>query len=285
MESKKVIEFIEPDTSNKRIDPTISSRWYAVDPKAKKYPSISPYAFCANNPIIYLDSDGQDYDYSVTYVKDKKGKTIKKVVDVTVNYKILNLTSRQMYDSDFDNIEKAANSKTGGVFDYSTTSNTYDKNGRITGTLPTEVNVKVNLQLVSSVAEVSDKDNILLIATETGNTLTTIGIAQDIGNIAAVEGNQFGKAGWIQLVLHEIGHNLGLRHKTGGMMAETIDEEATNSNLSNQNEELTLIGAHKNTDAKGTKKIGASAKSSVKKWASENTGYNNSDAEKKAFNK
>jgi RHS repeat-associated protein len=38
------------------------STWLSVDPLAEKYPEISPYAYCANNPIIYIDPDGRDFD-------------------------------------------------------------------------------------------------------------------------------------------------------------------------------------------------------------------------------
>src|SRR5690554_3357294 len=34
--------------------------WLSVDPLAEKYPSISPYAYVANNPIMYIDPDGRD---------------------------------------------------------------------------------------------------------------------------------------------------------------------------------------------------------------------------------
>ena len=36
-------------------------QWFlSVDPLAEKYPSISPYAYVANNPIFYVDPDGQE---------------------------------------------------------------------------------------------------------------------------------------------------------------------------------------------------------------------------------
>jgi len=38
-------------------DPVIA-RWLAVDPMADKYPSISPYVYCANNPLYYIDPNG-----------------------------------------------------------------------------------------------------------------------------------------------------------------------------------------------------------------------------------
>ena len=38
-------------------DPAIG-RFTTIDPAADRYPNISPYAYCANNPIIYIDPTG-----------------------------------------------------------------------------------------------------------------------------------------------------------------------------------------------------------------------------------
>jgi RHS repeat-associated protein len=35
------------------------SGWLSVDPMSDKYPMLSPYAYCANNPIILIDPDGR----------------------------------------------------------------------------------------------------------------------------------------------------------------------------------------------------------------------------------
>ena len=40
-------------------DPKISV-WLSVDAMAYKYPGLSPYAFVANNPLIFFDPDGND---------------------------------------------------------------------------------------------------------------------------------------------------------------------------------------------------------------------------------
>lgn len=37
------------------------SIWLSVDPRAAKYPSLSPYAYCANNPIKLIDPNGEEY--------------------------------------------------------------------------------------------------------------------------------------------------------------------------------------------------------------------------------
>ena len=36
----------------------VTSLWMSVDPAADRYPNISPYTYCANNPMIYIDPTG-----------------------------------------------------------------------------------------------------------------------------------------------------------------------------------------------------------------------------------
>jgi len=43
-------------------------RWTTMDPLAGKYYSISPYAYCANNPVNFLDTDGRKISNSKRYV-------------------------------------------------------------------------------------------------------------------------------------------------------------------------------------------------------------------------
>ena len=40
------------------------SIWLSVDPMADKYPSMSPYTYCANNPVQLVDPDGRKIDPS-----------------------------------------------------------------------------------------------------------------------------------------------------------------------------------------------------------------------------
>jgi RHS repeat-associated protein len=47
------------DYSARYYDPALA-RFTTPDPLAEKYPSISPYAYCANNPVRFVDIDGKD---------------------------------------------------------------------------------------------------------------------------------------------------------------------------------------------------------------------------------
>ena len=44
------------------MDHELMTMWLSVDPMADKYPSISPYAYCAWNPVKLVDPDGMDFD-------------------------------------------------------------------------------------------------------------------------------------------------------------------------------------------------------------------------------
>ena len=46
------------------------SIWLSVDPKAGEYPSLSPYVYCANNPVKLVDPNGEEIDW----VMDKNGR-------------------------------------------------------------------------------------------------------------------------------------------------------------------------------------------------------------------
>lgn len=48
-------------------------RWLSTDPLQKKYPSLSPYLFSVNNPIVLNDPDGRDAIVTITRNKDGGG--------------------------------------------------------------------------------------------------------------------------------------------------------------------------------------------------------------------
>ena len=43
------------------LEPKSAQMWLSVDPMSDKYPSMSPYNYCANNPVILVDPDGREW--------------------------------------------------------------------------------------------------------------------------------------------------------------------------------------------------------------------------------
>ena len=48
------------DFGSRILDTRLGGRWLSVDPKASKYPYESPYVFVSNNPLIYIDPNGEE---------------------------------------------------------------------------------------------------------------------------------------------------------------------------------------------------------------------------------
>ena len=62
-------------------DSDILTGWLSVDPMADKYPNLSPYAYCAWNPIRLVDPDGEkiinayeEYKNNHQKIQDLKNK-------------------------------------------------------------------------------------------------------------------------------------------------------------------------------------------------------------------
>ena len=59
-------------------DSDLSGLFLSIDPMADKYPSISPYAYCAWDPVKLVDPDGREIDISALEKKNKKGEYVHK---------------------------------------------------------------------------------------------------------------------------------------------------------------------------------------------------------------
>ncbi|NDP28848.1 MAG: RHS repeat-associated core domain-containing protein [Flavobacterium sp.] len=89
-----------------------TSLWLNVDPLAEKFPSMSPYNFCFNNPLMFVDPDGrapdwhEDANNKNVLIKDKgdNAETLREYVNK--NNKDADLTksaSETLYSSMKDN--------------------------------------------------------------------------------------------------------------------------------------------------------------------------------------
>ena len=64
------------------MDHELMTMWLSVDPLADKYPSISPYAYCAWNPVKLVDLDGEEaMDYDDGWLINHENKTVTRISD------------------------------------------------------------------------------------------------------------------------------------------------------------------------------------------------------------
>ena len=86
---------------------SVTSLWYEVDPLTEKYPDISSYSYCHNNPILLVDPDGA-YPI-ITITKQKTGRTTwQRIIgytgqerDVITRVNLYKVTVRDTEDKDF----------------------------------------------------------------------------------------------------------------------------------------------------------------------------------------
>ena len=68
-------------------DSDILTGWLSVDPMADKYPSLSPYAYCAWNPVKLVDPDGKMIvPNDDGWIVNHDEKTVTKIADNGGNY-------------------------------------------------------------------------------------------------------------------------------------------------------------------------------------------------------
>jgi len=62
------------------------SIWLSVDPMSAKYPSLSPYVYCYNNPILIKDPNGQYGVIAIRKQLDENGNVTGGTATLVVNY-------------------------------------------------------------------------------------------------------------------------------------------------------------------------------------------------------
>ena len=88
------------------------SIWLSVDPMAAKYPSLSPYTYCADNPVRLVDPNGEEI---VIFSSDGQQYTY-------LNGKLINKATNKEYsggdafvDNACEKLNKIRETKTGGA--------------------------------------------------------------------------------------------------------------------------------------------------------------------------
>jgi len=66
MQTNKIARFVGRDSVREvgMYEMDMTTRFLTIDPMAEKYYEISPYAYCANNPILFVDPNGDTINIS-----------------------------------------------------------------------------------------------------------------------------------------------------------------------------------------------------------------------------
>jgi len=210
-------------------------RFFTQDRFAEKYYNYSSFGYAANNPIKYIDINGDSV--GVNFVKGG-GKNGRDLYEITVTGKVIDNTTKGLSEKQLNRITKQITKQVQKSF---------------TGKDKTaEFKTTANLTVAKSEGDINKSDHVVRIvddiATKTGIPdapgTNTAGSAPPLQNLVTLEkGIDFGRVG-----AHEFGHSFGLGHikdelgpdGKGGWTVLTTDDYP--GNLMHQGQDLNSAG-------------------------------------------
>jgi RHS repeat-associated protein len=190
-------------------DPQVG-RWFVVDALAEKYTSMSPYNYCANNPILFVDFDGKDFGVCVN------DETKKIVVQANIYVKSADYAKTSEAAS-FYNTQKDLTYNVGsGKGEY-------------------KVEFLVNVIDVGDEMSPTDIDFKTVLDNGVGNSLETV--PQDVlpdkenGHVENGRTAKVKEGSGADSYIHEVGHLLGFTHSEKGVMTASSEDKNRSTNI------------------------------------------------------
>ncbi len=201
-------------------DPRLG-RWLSPDPMEAKYPMYSTYSAFNNNPIIYIDPDGKDWEISTTV--DNNGN---QTVLLTLNAAVVNSSSNSSLNT--GDFVKAMQSQIKSSYSIKYTKTIYEpvtiesgldnfpsKTIMVPKEVTVTVNVQVNARVISNKNQLTSNEHLI----EIKDNKDLPGIYGKVNEIGGTEVyiNESKVANMMNgndnnTLVHELGHTLGLRH-------------------------------------------------------------------------
>ena len=200
-------------------------RFFAVDPLAAKYTAWTPYAFCIDNPILNIDSDGREVIVTITQRENQKP-----LVEIKVSGAIINESKTEFINSQITKRLKTFQSEVNDVYNESF------KNF--------EVKVMLDFRIVEKREDVTESDHIISIQ-DTWNLRVGGRVNQIGGKIMFLPENSFSSIK-DRPRPHELGHLLGLLHPWDNGYESEFKEGEYNV-MSYDDEKGSTIAANKYT--------------------------------------
>ena len=154
------------------------SSWLSVDPLSDKYPSLSPYCYSADNPVVLKDPNGEEIRI---YYKEKRG-----IGRLFERAKYITYTPGMNYNGDNNFVSNAVNS-----LNY-----IYNKNADVEGIIQQSVSTSEIVKVKKSSSDYYDDSK------KTIHWSTKGIIVWDNSSGTKKEGRQSGALG----LFHELGH-------------------------------------------------------------------------------
>jgi RHS repeat-associated protein len=192
-------------------------RFFTQDRYADKYHFMSPYQYAANDPIANIDINGDSVWVTTAHTYNKKGDITSTTHTLHATIKVFDVTGKV---KDLKGLAKEFQLSLMGAFSGFTKDANYTTDIQVTA--------------VSSMDEVGTGDHLIALVDDvTGKSAKggpAGGVAEYFGMVSYVE---VGKRGWMaESMVHEFGHNLGLRHSWDDGHSDTGPGEPNNNYMS-----------------------------------------------------